>query len=185
MNILSVVINVPVKITHPSPRHPSAASKQASWQSCFNTLATQAVRFWRKVTSSPLPLQAIERRASQCHFPGSAHSSSYHHSWPHAWGVRVWAQRSDSDKHLAQQIPSWNLHWDFLAGPVKNALKSPENRLSQEISGRSLFLAGTGRPLQSSCHACPLQELPAGEVMARRVVGKEQEEPPFSFQAVL
>lgn len=68
---------------------------------------------------------------------------------------------------------------------MKNALKSPENRLSQEISGRSLFLSGTGRPLQSSCHACPLQELPAGEDMARRVVGKEQEEPPISFQAVL
>lgn len=30
MNALSIIINLSAKITHPSPRHPSAASKQAS-----------------------------------------------------------------------------------------------------------------------------------------------------------
>lgn len=67
---------------------------------------------------------------------------------------------------------------------MKNALKYPEKRLSQEISGRSLFLSGTGRPPQSACHACPLQELLAGEDMARHGVSREQEELPVSLQAV-
>lgn len=34
---------------------------------------------------------------------------------------------------------------------MKNALKSPEKRLSQEISGRSLFLPGTDTSIRLSC----------------------------------
>lgn len=124
------------------------------------------------------PLQGTKRQASQHHRLGSAHSSRchHHHSWSHTASGEVQITKGlelggviQIDTQHSRYLAETSIEL-FSAGPVKNALKSLEKRLSQETSGKFLFLSGTGRPPQSACHACPLQELLAVRDMARHGV---------------